>query len=67
MSQPNVVRAAVVGICGVVVALGLLGCRESEEGRVVFFKKGEYAGKPDKQLSAAQLNALRSRTASQQE
>jgi hypothetical protein len=64
-SRNSVFRAVCLGI--VFLALGLQGCREDEQGRVVFHEKGAYAGKSDQKLSDAQINALRLRAANQQQ
>jgi len=47
---------------GIVAATLLLGaCREEEQGRPLQYRKGEYAGKPDTQLSAAARRSIQDR------
>lgn len=41
--------------------VALQGCRSDEQNRVVFYESGKYLGKPDQQLSDAQLERLRQR------
>ena len=48
------------------IGLTLQGCREEEQGRVLFYDKGKYAGKPDTKLTDNQRDALRSRAKSGQ-
>ncbi len=43
------------------VSLALQGCREDEQGRILSFEQGKYLGKPDQELSDAQLERLRQR------
>ncbi|MDJ0894111.1 MAG: hypothetical protein QNJ92_03140 [Alphaproteobacteria bacterium] len=52
-------------LCVVLAATTLSGCRESEQGRVLSYKKGEYLGKPDTELNEDQLNALSGRVSGQ--
>lgn len=41
--------------------IALQGCRNDEQNRVIFYESGKYQGKPDQQLSDAQLERLRQR------
>jgi hypothetical protein len=50
-----------IGIAVLLAGLAVAGCDESEQGRVLNYEKGTYLGKPDKQLSADQLDELRQR------
>ena len=52
-------------LCAVLAVTTLSACRESEQGRVLSYKKGEYLGKPDTELSKEQLNALSGRVSNQ--
>jgi hypothetical protein len=45
----------------IVVAGALVGCRDEEQGRVLVFDKGHYAGTPVAEPSAQALVALRDR------
>ncbi len=47
------------GLLVLVAALG--GCREEEQGRILIFDKGNYAGKPDTPRSADAKLAQRER------
>ncbi len=44
-----------------VLAAALGGCREEEQGRILIFNKGDYAGKPDTPRSAEAVLAQRDR------
>jgi len=46
----------------VAVGFALQGCRQQEQGRMLFYEKGKYLGKPDQTLSEAQRLQLRQRT-----
>lgn len=48
-----------------VAAVALTACRAEEQGRMIRYEPGVYKGKPDNQLSDAQLGELRARTRSQ--
>ena len=52
-------------LCAALAATTLSGCRESEQNRVLTYKKGEYLGKPDTELNEKQLNALSGRVSNQ--
>jgi hypothetical protein len=56
-------RSRIVLTLAFAVALtaALGGCREEEQNRVLLFDKGTYAGKPDAELSAENLQAMRER------
>lgn len=47
------------------VAVSLGACRQEEQGRSLAYKKGEYQGKSDTQLSDAQLRELQHRGSQQ--
>lgn len=55
--------------CGAAVfiaSLALAGCREDEQGRVLWYEQGTYKGeRADQPLSAADLAELRARTVHQ--
>jgi len=52
--------------CGLLlVALGLSGCDEQEQDRILRYQKGTYLGKPDTPLSDAVRDDLRQRTRQQ--
>ena len=53
----------VVAVAGLV--LGLAACDESEQGRILRYEKGTYLGQSDSELSEAQRQELRARTALQ--
>tara|TARA_R110002072_G_C7902394_1_gene529689 strand:- start:1030 stop:1332 length:303 start_codon:yes stop_codon:yes gene_type:complete len=59
--------ARMVRTMGVVAiaAIALTACRADEQGRMIRYEPGVYKGKPDAQLSEAQLEELRNRTRSQ--
>ena len=65
MSLAATPRAIMWCACAFLVAFVLQGCRESEQDRVLLYKKGTYQGKADQKLTAQQLGALRSRTQGQ--
>jgi len=46
-------------------ALALAACRADEQGRITRYKPGVYLGQKDTQLSTAQEDELRARTAGQ--
>jgi hypothetical protein len=50
-----------------IAGLTVQGCRESEQDRILFYEKGKYLGKPDKELSAAQREQLRQRARTAQQ
>ena len=52
-------------LCAAVIALTLGGCRESEQGRVLWYEKGTYKGPAQTGLDAKTSEALRSRAANQ--
>ena len=47
--------------------LALVGCDESEQGRILRYEKGVYLGKPDSGLSEQQVDELRQRARLQQD
>lgn len=56
--RPNWIR----GVALAVLVLALLGgCRETEQDRVLLFKKGTYLGKSDQRLSEETLLEIRDR------
>lgn len=55
--------AILVAALGVI---GLAGCRENEQDRVIRFEQGVYKGNPDTQLDEGQVDELRSRAERQQ-
>lgn len=56
--RPNWIRGAALAV--LVLAL-LGGCRETEQDRVLLYKKGTYLGKSDQQLSDETLSEIRNR------
>lgn len=48
------------------ILIGLTGCRESEQDRIIDFDPGVYKGKEDTPLSQETLDELRSRAAIQE-
>lgn len=51
-----------VWLCGIAaLMLGMAGCRENEQDRVLMFEQGKYLGKPDQSLSPEQVDELRQR------
>jgi hypothetical protein len=48
-----------------IAAVALTACRADEQGRMIRYEPGVYKGKPDTQLSDAQLEELRNRTRDQ--
>ncbi len=48
-----------------ITAVVLVGCRAEEQGRLIRYEQGVYKGKPDTELSQAQLEELRSRARKQ--
>ncbi|MEO9901959.1 hypothetical protein [Nisaea sp.] len=56
--RPNWIRGAALAV--LVLAL-LGGCRETEQDRVLLFKKGTYLGKSDQRLSEETLLEIRDR------
>jgi len=50
-----------IGLVSVAI-LVLGGCRAEEQGRLTSYEPGVYKGKPDTQLSEAQLRVLRQRS-----
>ena len=48
-----------------VLGLALTACRAEEQGRILRYEPGVYKGKPDTQLSEAQVRALRERSLQQ--
>jgi len=65
MNLPAKPRVLSLCACAALVAFVLPGCRESEQDRVLLYKKGTYMGKADQQLTSRQLDALRARTRNQ--
>lgn len=58
VKRPNWIRgAALAGLVLVAVA----GCRDSEQDRVLMYKKGTYLGAPDQSLSEDALREIRAR------
>jgi len=61
MIRAKTVRTVLL-VAGVVAAGMALGaCREDEQGRPLKYDKGNYAGKPDTELSAAARRSLHDR------
>ncbi|MEP3115217.1 hypothetical protein [Nisaea sp.] len=56
--RPNWIRGAALAVF-VLALLG--GCRETEQDRVLLFKKGTYLGKSDQRLSEETLLEIRDR------
>lgn len=56
--RPTWIRGAALAV--LVLAL-LGGCRETEQDRVLLYKKGTYLGKTDQLLSEETLSELRER------
>lgn len=57
-----------LGAVAAIVALALVGCRQSEQGRVLWYQQGVMKGaNPSKPLSQADLAQLRQRTQIQAE
>lgn len=48
-----------------IAAIVLVGCRAEEQGRLIRYEQGVYKGKPDTELSQAQLEELRARARKQ--
>jgi len=55
------VSSTVTVLLLLVVGLGLAGCREEEQGRILLYEKGTYLGRPDTPLTAETVRALRDR------
>jgi hypothetical protein len=53
-------RAALVAAAAL-SAIVLQGCREEEQGRILYFEKGEYLGKADSELPEQTVEVLRQR------
>ena len=61
MSGKNIfVITALVGL-----AVGLSGCNQDEQGRILSYEKGTYLGQPDQKLGENQLRDLEVRTSLQ--
>ena len=61
MSGKNLfVITALVGL-----AVGLLGCNQDEQGRILSYEKGTYLGQADQKLGEIQLRDLEMRTSLQ--
>lgn len=58
----SIFRLAVVG-CLALIALA--GCRESEQDRILMYKKGNYLGPQDAPLAERTVETLRARGAHQ--
>lgn len=58
MTRPALVRGLVLAA---LFAALLGGCRESEQDRVLLYKKGTYLGAEDQSLSEETLTEIRSR------
>ncbi|WP_193173969.1 hypothetical protein [Nisaea nitritireducens] len=56
--RPNWIRGAALAV--LVLAL-LGGCRETEQDRVLLYKKGTYLGQSDQHLSDETLSEIRNR------
>jgi hypothetical protein len=54
------VITALVGL-----AVGLLGCNQDEQGRILSYEKGTYLGQADQKLGESQLRDLEMRTSLQ--
>ncbi len=59
--QMGVGRSILAGLLVAVFAMGLAGCRESEQDRPLGYEKGVYGGKPDTALSDEQRRDLQHR------
>lgn len=44
------------------LALGLAGCNQDEQGRILSYEKGTYLGQADQKLGEGQLRELEVRT-----
>ena len=44
------------------LALGLAGCNQAEQGRILSYEKGTYLGQADQKLGEGQLRELEVRT-----
>ena len=60
-SRKSLVASSVLLICGLLV----FGCREEEQGRVLWHEKGVYLGPPDTTISEETQVDLRHRAARQ--
>lgn len=49
------------GLLVATFAIGLTGCRDSEQDRPLMYEKGVYGGKPDTELSEEQRRELQFR------
>lgn len=62
MTRYRRLRGYFIATGGVLVLLAALGgCREEEQGRVLIYNKGDYAGKPDTPRTADAIRAQRQR------
>lgn len=61
MSKIVDIRHVILLLCAAALTMGVGGCRESEQDRVLRFEQGKYLGKPDQQLTPAQVDELRQR------
>ena len=59
------IRSSVALIAIVGVALLVGSCRESEQGRILFYEKGTYLGKREAPLTDDQAETLRQRATRQ--
>jgi hypothetical protein len=55
-----------LALAALLSGLAVAGCREEEQGRIVFFEPGTYRGAADQPLDAATIQALEQRTGSPQ-
>jgi hypothetical protein len=58
-------RELLIGFCCLAAGLALQGCRDDEQGRILYFEKGNYLGHPDQALTEDQLRTLRQRASRQ--
>lgn len=60
-TRSSVLMVATIAVLG----LGLAGCDEAEQGRILRYEKGTYLGKKDTELPADIKNELRFRASMQ--
>ncbi|HAE00088.1 MAG TPA: hypothetical protein DCL95_02445 [Rhodospirillaceae bacterium] len=66
-SHPHTSRKGrVLLVACAAILIGLTGCRESEQDRIIDFDPGVYKGKEDTPLSQETLDELRRRAAIQE-
>ena len=59
----SILMGAMIAVLG----LGLAGCDEAEQGRILRYEKGTYLGKMDTELPAETQGMLRSRASLQRD